>query len=143
MSESNKVFKQAGRKNGEECISNNSNVCLGGNTKILDSSNATHGGSVAGNSDKLNGTMNEDLQVGARKGKIGAFYGFSKNELEYRPVLDIDTMAPIMSTAIGVGTVMEVVGKELTLEAFGRFQNNNERLVIQSQFQGRRTTCKI
>ncbi|GHT42484.1 hypothetical protein AGMMS49921_07760 [Endomicrobiia bacterium] len=102
-------------------------ICLGGNTKILDSSNATHGGSVAGNSDKLNGTMNEDLQVGARKGKIGAFYGFSKNELEYRPVLDIDTMAPIMSTAIGVWTVMEVVGKELTLEAFRRYQNNNER----------------
>ncbi|GHT43451.1 hypothetical protein AGMMS49921_11430 [Endomicrobiia bacterium] len=59
MSGSNKVFKQAGRKNGEECISNNSNVCLGGNTKILDSSNATHGGSVAGNSDKPDGTCND------------------------------------------------------------------------------------
>ncbi|GHT45489.1 hypothetical protein AGMMS49936_02810 [Endomicrobiia bacterium] len=34
-------------------------ICLGGNTKILNSSNATHGRNVAANSDKANGTVND------------------------------------------------------------------------------------
>ncbi|GHT36827.1 hypothetical protein AGMMS49593_02650 [Endomicrobiia bacterium] len=61
-------------------------ICLGGSTTTINSDLTYDGGDgqrlvppVAANSDKANGTMNEDLQVGARKGKIGPFYGFSSN----------------------------------------------------------------
>ncbi|GHT48124.1 hypothetical protein AGMMS49936_10240 [Endomicrobiia bacterium] len=103
-------------------------ICLGGSTTTINSDLTYDGGDgqrlvppVAGNSDKPNGTMNEDLQVGARKGKIGPFYVFSKNELDIRPPI----YEAIMSTTIGVGTVMEVAGKELTLGAFGEYVNDD------------------
>ncbi|GHT37607.1 hypothetical protein AGMMS49593_05030 [Endomicrobiia bacterium] len=116
-------------------------ICLGGSTTTINSDLTYDGGDgqrlvppVAANSDKANGTMNEDLQVGARKGKIGPFYGFSRNRLEYRSGLGIDPS--MMSTITGVGTVMEVVGKELTLGAFGGYQSSTHSTNQKVSFKG-------
>ncbi|GHT41391.1 hypothetical protein AGMMS49921_04420 [Endomicrobiia bacterium] len=69
----------------------------------------------------------EDLLIGVRKGRIGAFCGFSANKSEYKTGSDVGIDMFAMSTMAGAGTVMEVVGKELTLGAFGEYGNGNSK----------------
>ncbi|GHT40013.1 hypothetical protein AGMMS49921_00600 [Endomicrobiia bacterium] len=64
----------------------------------------------------------EDLLIGARKGKIGAFCGFSANKSEYKTGSDVGIDMFAMSTMAGAGTIMEVVGKELHWERLGNME---------------------